>query len=128
MNFISNELHFFFGNEITLWGKKHTALFQTYDWEKSIFFNALVCVFGEINANTWRGGGVHAPPGPNRVKGNKVIISTHIKHKHQRISPGMDAPPRGEEGVLRPAPPRKNDQNRGEVAGQNIGPNLNFLQ
>ena len=28
----------------------------------------------------------------------------------------------------RPAPPRKNDQNRGEVAGQNKGPNFNFLQ
>ena len=52
----------------------------------------------------------------------------------------MDAPPRGEGGVPRPAPrcgeggvprpalPRKNDQNRGEAAGQNIGPNLNFLQ
>ena len=50
----------------------------------------------------------------------------------------MDAPPRGEGGVPRPAPrcgeggfpapPRKNDQNRGEVAGQNKGPNLNFLQ
>ena len=37
-------------------------------------------------------------------------------------------PPRGEGGVPRPAPPRKNDQNRGEVAGQNIGQNLNFLQ
>ena len=55
MNFISNELHFVFGNEITLWGKKHTALFQTYDWEKSIFFNALVHVFAEIYANTWQG-------------------------------------------------------------------------
>ena len=42
--------------------------------------------------------------------------------------PGMDAPPRGEGGVPRPAPPRKNDQNRGEVAGQNKYPNLNFLQ
>ena len=35
-------------------------------------------------------------------------------------------PPRGEGGVPRPAPPRKNDQNRGEVAGQNKGPNFNF--
>ena len=38
------------------------------------------------------------------------------------------APRCGEGGVPRPAPPRKNDQNRGEVAGQNKGPNLNFLQ
>ena len=44
------------------------------------------------------------------------------------IIAGMDAPPRGEGGVLRPAPPRKNDQNRGEVAGQNKYQNLNFLQ
>ena len=38
------------------------------------------------------------------------------------------APPRtvGKGGL--PAPPHKNDQNRGEVAGQNIGQNLNFLQ
>ena len=28
----------------------------------------------------------------------------------------------------RPSPPRKNDQNRGDIAGQNKGPNLNFLQ
>ena len=34
----------------------------------------------------------------------------------------------GEGGVPRPAPPRKNDQNCREVAGQNKGPNLNFLQ
>ena len=45
----------------------------------------------------------------------------------------MDAPSRGEPsprggGVPRPDPPRKNDQNRGEVAGQNKGPNFNFLQ
>ena len=56
----------------------------------------------------------------------------------------MDAPSRGEPspqgrggspprpalwgGGGFPAPPRKNDQNRGEVAGQNKGPNLNFLQ
>ena len=33
---------------------------------------------------------------------------------------------RGEGGV--PTPPHKNDQNRREVAGQNKGPNLNFLQ
>ena len=57
-----------------------------------------------------------------------------------RKTSGMDAPPRGEGGVPRPAPrcgeggvprpapPRKNDQNRGEVAGQNKYPNLNFLQ
>ena len=38
------------------------------------------------------------------------------------------APHCGEGGVPRPDPPRKNDQNRGEVAGQNKGPNFNFLQ
>ena len=38
------------------------------------------------------------------------------------------APHCGDGGVPRPDPPRKNDQNRGEVAGQNKGPNLNFLQ
>ena len=43
----------------------------------------------------------------------------------------MDTPPRPGlwgGGVPRPAPPHKNDQNRGEDAGQNKGPNLNFLQ
>ena len=46
----------------------------------------------------------------------------------------MDVPPRGEGGVPRPAlwggggsPPRKNDQNRGEVVGQNKGPYLNSV-
>ena len=43
---------------------------------------------------------------------------------------GFPAPPRtvGRGGVPRPDPPRKNDQNRGEVAGQNKGLYLNFLQ
>ena len=36
------------------------------------------------------------------------------------------APNCGEGEVPRPALSRKNDQNRGEVAGQNKGPNLNF--
>ena len=47
----------------------------------------------------------------------------------------MDARPAGKGGLPAPrfgegggSPPRKNDQNRGEVAGQNKGPNLNFLQ
>ena len=42
----------------------------------------------------------------------------------------MDAPPRGEGGGSppRPAPPRKNDQNRGEVAGQNKGHILKSFQ
>ena len=50
----------------------------------------------------------------------------------------MEAPPRGEGEVPRPAPrcgeggfpapPQKNDQNRREGAGQIKYPNLNFLQ
>ena len=49
-----------------------------------------------------------------------------------KLFSGMDAPhcrepsPRGGGGF--PALPRKNDQNCGEVAGQNKGPNFNFLQ
>ena len=38
------------------------------------------------------------------------------------------SPPRTVGRGVFPAPPSKNDQNRGEVAGQNKGPNLNFLQ
>ena len=46
------------------------------------------------------------------------------------ILTGMDAPPVlwGGAGVTRPAPPRKNNQNSGELVGQNKGPHLNFLQ
>ena len=47
---------FFLRNEITLRGKKCLALFQTQNWEKSSFFNAFVCVFARIYANTWQGG------------------------------------------------------------------------
>ena len=47
---ISDEFHFFRQKEITLCGKKHTAFFQTYDWEKSSFF-----------------------PGPNRVQPNFCV-------------------------------------------------------
>ena len=43
---------FFQGNEITLRGKKCTALFQTHNWEKSSFFNELVRVFAQKYANT----------------------------------------------------------------------------
>ena len=59
---------FFQGNEITLRGKKCTALFQTHNWEKSSFFNGLVRVFAQIYANTWQGGHNVPPPGVNRVK------------------------------------------------------------
>ena len=38
---ISDELYFFRQNEITLWGKKHTNLFQTYDWANSSFSTKL---------------------------------------------------------------------------------------
>ena len=38
--------------------KKHTALFQTYNWEKSSFFNALVHVFAQIYANTFNFTGI----------------------------------------------------------------------
>ena len=38
------------------------------------------------------------------------------------------APHCGEGEVPRPVPSRKNDQDRGEVAGKNKGPNLKFLQ
>ena len=43
---------FFQGNEITSWGKKCTALFQTHNWEKSSFFNELVRVFAQKYAST----------------------------------------------------------------------------
>ena len=46
--------------------KKHTALFQTYNWEKSSFFNALVHVFAQIYANTWHGG-IYLPPPPGQI-------------------------------------------------------------
>ena len=62
--FLTN-LIFFRQNEIILRGKKNTSLFQTYDWEKSSFFNALVrCL--DVRA----GGGRHKCPNPlaNRVK------------------------------------------------------------
>ena len=49
---ISDELHFCRQNEITLWGKKRTALFQTHNREKSSFFNMLVRVFAQLCANT----------------------------------------------------------------------------
>ena len=40
---------------------------------------------------------------------------------------GRPALQSGKVGVPRSAPPRENDQNRGGVAGQNKGLNLNFL-
>ena len=53
---------FFQGNEITLRGKKCTALFQTPNWEKSSFFNELVCIFYR-NTQIRNRGAQCAPPG-----------------------------------------------------------------
>ena len=64
----------------------------------------------------------------------KLDLSKDIETRDGRPAP-RGTLPAGKGGVPRPAlwggggsPPRKNDQNRGEVAGQNKGPNLNFLQ
>ena len=65
---------------------------------------------------------------------NKLRLTLEIKddfflcHTNQGLTAhqGWTPGPAGKGGF--PAPPRKNDQNRGEVAGQNKGPNLNFLQ
>ena len=66
---ISDKLYFFLQNEIILRGKNHTALFQTYHWEKSSFFNAPVHVFEQIYTNTWQGGGpICIPSRANRVE------------------------------------------------------------
>ena len=54
-------------------------------------------------------------------------IKVNSSYVHQGWAP-RPAPHCGEGGVPRPDPPRKNDQNRGEVAGQNKGLYLNFLQ
>ena len=53
--FLTNSI-FFLQNEIILWGHKHAALFQTYNSEKSSFFNALKHIFAQIYAKTWQGG------------------------------------------------------------------------
>ena len=58
----------------------------------------------------------------------KYLYLSLVERKVAEYYPGMDAPPRGEGGAPRPTLPRKNDQNRGEVVGQNKGPYLNFLQ
>ena len=34
---ISDELYFFRQNKILVWGEKHTALFQTHNWECQVF-------------------------------------------------------------------------------------------
>ena len=64
MNFI-----FFPRKEITLWGKKLTALSQTHEWEKSSFLNTFVRVFARIYANTCQ---MCPPPGVNIVDIDKI--------------------------------------------------------
>ena len=77
---------FFQGNEITLRGKKCTALFQTHNWEKSSFFNELVRVFAQIHAYTYREGG-HSPPGPNRVNAKRCsFCSGNVLWSYHRTS------------------------------------------
>ena len=72
---ISDELYFFQGNEITLRGKKCTALFQTHNWEKSSFFQCagmrictdiFKCVTGRAQCAL--------PPGPNRVNTFNIYL------------------------------------------------------
>ena len=73
--FFLTNLIFFRFNEIVSWGKKHTALFQTHNWEKSSFFSTLIRVFARLYANMWQGGhNVPSPPGPNRVNSNISFI------------------------------------------------------
>ena len=86
----------------------------------------------------WRVGQVFYENGRNsEMKSKKIAPKVEMKYLSKA---GMDPPPRGEGGVPRqaphcgeggvpcPAPPSKNDQNGREIAGQNKGPNLNFLQ
>ena len=97
------------------------------------FWIAFTC----MKSHTWS-------PALALIKPTRRLITRQRKRANLAMSmlwkPGMGAPPRGEGGVPRPAPhcgeggvphpdpPRKNDQNRGEVAGQNKGLYLNFLQ
>ena len=63
MNFI-----FFRQKEMILWGRRSTALFQTYNWEKSSFFQlAPTCICTDICK--YVAGGPYMPPttGKNRV-------------------------------------------------------------
>ena len=74
------------------------------------------------------------------LENTKLENNKHYPHsilciltRDGRPAPRGGGPPRpaphcGEGGVPRPDPPRKNDQNRGEVAGQNKGLYLNSLQ
>ena len=55
-------LFLFRQNEIIWRGKKCTALFQTYNWEQSSFFNAFVRVFAQMYANTCQEGHICLPP------------------------------------------------------------------
>ena len=64
MNFVYfRQPLFFLQNEIIYRGKKHAGLFQTYNWEKSSFFNALVRVFAETTdiLKYVAGGGIYGP-------------------------------------------------------------------
>ena len=55
------------------------------------------------------------------LDGTYVNLNIVCKNVYMATRDGRPAPHCGEGGVPRPAPPRKNDQNRGEVAGQNNG-------
>ena len=59
--FLMTNFIFLRHNEISLWGKKRAAIFQTYIWEKSSFYNALICAFAEIYANMWQKGHIYPP-------------------------------------------------------------------
>ena len=78
MNFI-----FFWRNKITLCGIKHTALFQTHNWEKSSFFNTLVLVFAQIYANTWQGEAWMPHAGTNRDGNRNWALVTQKKEQKE---------------------------------------------
>ena len=63
MNFgISDKLYFFLQNERILRGKKHTALFQTYNWEKSSFFSTHSYMYLHRYKQIRGRGGMYTPP------------------------------------------------------------------
>ena len=94
-------MHYVIFSSISLFNPRYCSL---------SFFQKLLKIFGLVNG--YQGWAPRPAGNPPRGEGGVPRPAPHC----------------GEGGVPRPDPPRKNDQNRGEVAGQNKGLYLNFLQ
>ena len=82
---------FFRWNAMISWGKKHTALFQTHNWEKSSFFSTLVLVFATVYANTWQFDTRHVNQKPKLILNSMILTMSGFSGSSSAVGRHLSA-------------------------------------